>query len=434
VNSRVKTLGRRYLPAVRGAAAAILLLAKLPHSALGEDPKMPTKFVGLSGQIGTFEEVQRNLEHLEWQEVRPTQTKATASLKDLYDGQMAWRNKIENIDVSFAYSLERRRDSARVMAQKRQNRQLPENYSFEAEIAIKGEKRFTHMRDTTPRRAQAASSANSNLNQAPSSPGEWVYAFNGAEMRTFEPLRSIGQIHPGKRDAVDSRHARYFDSLSWPTGSLAARQRQSAWYLPVALSLSSIYRVLPTLQLVDGFPCHVVTSGPDTFWIDVNHGFCLRRRVWFQMSNLKSTPVLAWIHINKAVQEDATQVWLPHLCYRIDFAGTQEPANTQGMLNEVNKVAVRAIEVNTVRDELFEITYPSGTNVQDLVAKKSYFVPHGEHLLDEAIARANPIIHGEVQPYRAGGGRRAIWPQLLILNVTALAIVVGGLWWRRRRT
>jgi hypothetical protein len=430
VDSGRKTLTGRALPTFLTAAATVLFLSlsELPRSAIAKDLKMPTKLVGLSGQIGTYEEVQRNLEHLEWQEVRPNKTRATASLKDLYDGQMAWRDKIENIEVSFAYSLERRRDSARVLAQKRQNRQVPDNYCFEAEIAMKGEKRFTHIRDATP------PPVNSKIKQASPPRGDWVYAFNGAEMKTFEPLRSTGQIHPGKRDAVDSRHVWYFDSLSWPTGSLAARQRQSAWYLPVALSMSSVYRVLPTLQMVDGFPCHVVTSGPDTFWIDVDHGFCLRRRVWFQMSNLKTTPVLASIYINKDVQEDATQVWLPHLCYRIDFAGTQEPVNTQGMLNEVNKVVVRAIDVNTVRDDVFEITYPGGTNVQDLVAKKSYIVPHGEHLLDEAIARANPIINGEVQPYRAGGGPHAIWPQLLILNATALVIVVGGFWWRRRRT
>jgi hypothetical protein len=198
--------------------------------------------------------------------------------------------------------------------------------------------------------------------------------------------------------------------------------------------MSSSYRVLPALQLVDGFPCHVVTSGPDTFWIDVDHGFCLRRRVWFQMSNVDSTPVLASIYINKDFQEDPAQIWLPHLCYRIDFAGTQEPAHARGRLNEVNKVAVRAINVNTVPDDLFDITYPAGTKVQDLVSKKSYFVPHGEHLLDEAIAQANPIIQGQVQPYRAGGGSHSIWPQLVVLNAAALVILIGGLWWRRRQT
>ena len=86
----------------------------------------------------------------------------------------------------------------------------------------------------------------------------------------------------------------------------------------------------------------------------------------------------------------------------------------------------KAIQVNTVTDDLFELAFPPGTNVQDLVANKSYLVPHGEHLLDDAIARANPIIDGEVKPFRSGAGFRSIWRQLLILNVAALIVAGGG--------
>jgi hypothetical protein len=192
--------------------------------------------------------------------------------------------------------------------------------------------------------------------------------------------------------------------------------------------------VLPTLQVVDGFPCHVVTSGPDTIWIDIEHGFSMRRRVWFQMSNLKSAPVLAFIYVNKDFRQDADNIWLPHQCYRLDFAGTLEPVNTHGLLTEVHAVMAKTIHVNTVTDDLFDLSFPAGTNVQDLVTNRSYFVPHGEHLLDEAIAHANPIVNGEVRPFRSGTGLGSgpVWRQLLILNAVMLCLVGGRLLWRFR--
>jgi hypothetical protein len=402
------------------------------RSSLAKDWKCPTQFVGLSGKVGTYEEVQKDLEHLVWQDVQPTHEASALSLKDLYDGQMAWRSEIENIDVSFEYSLQRQKNTAQVIGQKQRKRAVPDDYAFEARVAMKGEKRFTHIRDTTPSKTLTAAAGNSKSTPGSKRPPEFVYAYNGAAMKSFEPFRSIGHIHRAKLDSVDSRHMWYFDSISIPTGARAAKQSESAWYLPIALSLPSVYRVLPTLQVVDGFHCHVVTSGPDTMWIDVEHGFSLRRRVWFQMTNLERAPVLAYIYVNKDFRQEAANTWLPHQCYRLDFAGTLEPPNTHGTLTEVHAVTARTINVNTVSDGLFELTFPPGTSVQDLVANKSYLVPQGEHLLDDAIARANPIVNGEVRPFRSATAFRSVWGRLFILNAVMLGLVGGRLLWRLR--
>ena len=85
--------------------AALMLDGSI--AARGQDWKAPNQFIGLSGEVGNYEEVQRRLDHLEWQDVRPTNEKATHSLKELYEGQMAWRTALENIEVSFQYSLQR---------------------------------------------------------------------------------------------------------------------------------------------------------------------------------------------------------------------------------------------------------------------------------------------------------------------------------------
>jgi hypothetical protein len=414
------------------AAIAVVMLSPVRQSP-AEDWKAPRQLIGLNGKLGGYDQVQKELERLGWQDVDPTSEKATHSLKDLYDGQTAWRKALENIEVSFAYSLHRYRQSARVIAQRQQKHAVPDDFAFEAQVAIKDEKRFTHIRKTTPSKRPPASSAASKSKRLSRPDPEFVYAYNGAAMKCFQPFLSMGYIHRAKLDSVESRHMWYFDSVSIPTGAGAARQRESAWYVPVALSLSTAYHVLPTLQKIDGFPCHVVTSGPDTLWIDTEHGFSVRRRVWFQMTSLSQPPVLAFIYVNKDIRPCTEEIWLPYACYRLDFGGTMEPANAQGVLTEVNTVMAKEIRVNTVTDDLFELTFPPGTIVQDLVANKSYLVPHGEHLLDDAIARANPIIDGEVKPFHSGGGFRSIWRQLLILNVVALVVAGGALLWRRRQ-
>ncbi len=427
----VASVGRvRIRMAIGSALLAVMLDGTVV--ARGQDWKAPTQFVGFAGQVGNYEDVQQSLDHLEWQDVRHTTDKSTLSLKDLSEGQAAWRSALENIEVSFQYSLQRKRETARVISQKRDKRSVPDNFSFEARVAMSGEKRFTQIRETTPGRFQLAGTAREAATRRIRPSPEFVYAFNGAQMKAFEPHRSLGHIHPAKLDSVDSRLAWYFDSISIPTGTDAARQRESAWYVLVALNLPTVYRVLPTLQEVDGFPCHVVTNGADTIWIDAEHGFAMRRRVWFQMRNLSSMPVLAFIYAIKDLHQYGNALWLPHQCYRLDFAGTLEPVNTHGMLTEVHTITAKTINVNNVPDEVFELDFPPGTNVQDLILNKSYFVPHGEHLLEEAIARANPIINGEVQPFRSGGSR-GIWRPLLLLNAVALVVLGTGLMWRRRR-
>jgi hypothetical protein len=390
------------------------------------------KFIGLSGQIGNYEEVLEKLDRLEWQKVERTTEKAKCSLRELYDGQMAWRNALQSVEVEFDYSLQRYRDTARVIAQKRQKVAVPDNFSFQATIAMKGEKRFTRTRYTTPP-AAGQNAAGAISAQQVKGPSEFVYVYNAAKMWSFEPSRSIGHIHRAKVDAVESHHMWYFDSISLPTGRGAAQQAKSAWFVPVALSLPSVYRLLPTLQNVDGFNCHVVTNGPDTIWIDVDNGFSMRRRVWFQVTGSAQLPVLAFVYVNQDFCRYAERIWLPQKCYRLDFAGAVEPLNTQGLLSEVHTIKAKTINANSVSDDFFEFAFPGGTNVFDLVTNKSYVIPHGENLLDEAIAQANPIVNGEVQPFRSSAGLRSIWRQLLVLNAAVLVLVGGRALWRRRR-
>ncbi|HUE15134.1 MAG TPA: hypothetical protein VMR25_13270 [Planctomycetaceae bacterium] len=420
----------------RLAIALVLLSSSAARTGYALDWKSPTQFVGIGGMRGTYDDVQKPLDRLEWQAVHHGTEKATLSLGQLLAGQLAWRAALKNIAVDFTYNSERRAESARFKENQKQRRDLPADFAFEARVAIKGEKRYTFFRDLTPSAlAKDKREKPVSKRKARRTP-EFVYAFNGAQMRSLEPFRAVGHIHPAKLDAVDAQHMWYFDSLSMPTGPRAPQQMKSVWYVPTALQATSIYHVLPTLQEVDGAKCHVVTSGFDTIWIDVAHGFCIRRRVWFQMRNVADAPVLAYVYVNQDFRQFDEAIWLPQHCYRIDFAGAQEPKNTQGTLTEIHTVVAKTIDVNSVADETFDLQFPPGTAVQDLIASKSYVVPHGENLLEEAIAKANPIVNGEVKP--AG----ILSPQsvtskhrwLIIANLAVLSLLGARLWWRHRHS
>lgn len=429
VSSDFRTLCCRTVP-------FFVLAALVSGTGFAEDWTPPTRFVGMGGAIQTYDEAQSDLGRLPWQQVHKRREKATLSLADLLADQQAWREALTSLEVDFTYALERRFETVRVKENQKLGRGLPWDFAFAAHIAIKGDKRYTSFRDQT-----ASALAHNNWDmplsrrQVKHRP-EFVYAFDGAEMRTFEPLRSVGHIHPARLDAIDAYHMWYCDSISMPTGPRAQKLMESVWYLPMALTASTMYRVLPTLQEVDGAKCHVVTSGCDTVWIDSSHGSCIRRRIWFQRPSAVDPAVLLYVYINKDLRQCERGIWLPQKCYRLDFAGPQEPKNTQGELADVHSVVATSIKVNHVPDETFELHFPPGTAVQDLINNKSYIVPHGENLLDDAIAKANPIVNGEITPISSVSASvlqsRRSW--LIFGNIAAFSFVTARLWRSRRLT
>ena len=241
-------------------------------------------------------------------------------------------------------------------------------------------------------------------------------------------------IHPGEREGLENNAAWYFDMLSIPTGPSAKKLLETNIYVPTALKMANIYQVLPTLEEVDNVPCHVVSSGWDTLWIDHQHGFSLRRQVVFRKTGLKDPGCLNYVRICKDFVEADKGIWLPKLCYRLDYTTQLEPEHLRGKLTAVNKVTVSDLRVNNVPDSLFEVKFPPGTEVQNLVLNKSYYVPHGEGMLDKAIAQGSLIINGKVSPlspYVSQEDKR--FPVLWFINCIILLIILCAVFIIRRR-
>ena len=105
----------------------------------------------------------------------------------------------------------------------------------------------------------------------------------------------------------------------------------------------------------------------------------MRRRVRFRLTGPEdASPCLDWVWICKDFTEVDSGIWLPRRCYRLDYAAQDEPPSVRGHLKAVNELGVKSIAVNDVDDSVFNLEFPAGTDVTDLIRNKDYVVPHGE--------------------------------------------------------
>ena len=191
-------------------------------------------------------------------------------------------------------------------------------------------------------------------------------------------------------------HASYFTDMiglrhDLPPGKTYS---DSSLYIPNVLARKR-YRALPKLELVDDYPCHVVTSGIDTLWIDQPHGSCIRRRVQFLRTNESDPGSLSALWIAKDFARFDSDIWLPRQILYVNYAHPLDPPSLQGRINSVYQVTVKSIEVNSIQDNVFDMQFPPGTIVKDYIRKVEYTVPLGEDLLEDAIRHGNKFMSNE---------------------------------------
>lgn len=123
------------------------------------------------------------------------------------------------------------------------------------------------------------------------------------------------------------------------------------------------FKVLPILERVDGATCHVIESSDGTkFWIDSQHNCAVR--------------FMAFKNVWRVALRDyrcmAEGIWLPWRIENVVYdSKTLEPS-----INEAARATayiVKSMAVNEeVRDDMFDLKYPPGTQVFDTVHKRSY--------------------------------------------------------------
>ncbi|HLJ95561.1 MAG TPA: hypothetical protein VKU02_20455 [Gemmataceae bacterium] len=373
---------------------------------------------GLNGIEATFHDIVRSVKSVGPQTVDELNVPATLTTADMLREQERWRNSIRSLEVEFIHSHEHKLKSVGDKELENKSRSVLMAYTHKVHYAYDGAKIYSRFEDVTSTKTSQAQKKG-----GASGKHYRIHIFDGTNTQTFEPGGASGQMRPGRSGGIADHGSWYLEMISIFQGDNASRMRRTERYVPVALG-SARFRVYPKLENVDGYPCHVVSDDrSNVYWIDHNHGCCVRRHVAFGLRSPEDGGCLQSVTMCRNFIMADTGVWLPKECQRITYTTFNEPESMRGRVHLVDKLVVRSVEVNKVALSLFQMEFPGGTEVHDLIENKAYFVPHGEGLLEEALAQARPIIDGKVMPRVQGSKVR--W--IMVVNGVLFCVLVVAL-------
>lgn len=346
-----------------------------------------------------YESVRDSVNNIEGQSVNHSQKKNTLTLGNLYKGQMEWRNKLESLKVKFAMNMRIVNEMPVDTLNKKKGVFIGTGSLGRYEYGIKGANVFVGH--------ETAQSLEASSNKNTTSPvGLHIIASYDGTKTTVGQIKQLrGELLEGKDDKVttlESMIAYYTDVVSLPRKQVSHGRvyESTVQYVPLILSNTTYrnYEVAPTLDLVDGAECHVVTNGPDTVWIDSNKGFALRRRVRFYQTSATDPGNLGEVTTASDFVEIDKGMWFPQICKRISFANVLDPKIFQNKINKVYELKVVEISANKLKDSDFVIKFPPGTVIKDHLINTEYVVPIGAESLEEAIARGKKLTKPDAGP------------------------------------
>jgi hypothetical protein len=202
----------------------------------------------------------------------------------------------------------------------------------------------------------------------------------------------------------------------------AAEAPEDLFWLPNNFAKQK-YAVLDRQEAVEGGWCHVVSApGADTLWIDVAHGFALRKR---ELHWSPGKPLRVRI-LNSAFREAEPALWLPWTSAQEYFGHLDEP-EALGKIIMSQQTTVKKLEVNKpLPDDFFELQFPVGAYVKDAIKKVNYrVIPPGLDTVEAAIQEQLPNVPEKQSVH---------W---LTVALLAFSFLLIGLWlitnFRRRR-
>lgn len=380
---------------------------------------------GLNGKPGTYASVIEETRQVGEQRIENSDVRATLSLENLRVLQLEWREAVTELYVDVTIEIS---DAGRFG-----NPQHQLEKKFRDIVAFRGDARYFQRWVPEMPDVQVTEDMQPDLRSA-----QWfrespmrTTVYDGGDSKSVFAFPGTAQVEGGKRADIDGK----IDFILQLFGSsLRPERRESAHYIPAALSHTELYSVQPTLEIVDGQPCHVVSSGFDTLWLDHQLGAALRRRVSFRRTSEKDDGALAQLLICRDFAQVDENFRYPTSAASYVF----HTADADGRLGTVKQIqAFTLAEVRTsVPESLFVLEIPEGTYVADSVRGMAYIMPKGIELLDEAIARGVPLVKGRMEgvPGRAGGrlegGSVRLW--LIYANIAVIVFLIALFWARRR--
>ncbi|MDR1480601.1 MAG: hypothetical protein LBJ00_16855 [Planctomycetaceae bacterium] len=137
------------------------------------------------------------------------------------------------------------------------------------------------------------------------------------------------------------------------------------------------YKVHTVQEKIDGFDCWVVEwFGMDKMWVDVAHGFAVRKRI----VHFSPGGHIRQVVFNKDYRQIKPGVWLPYSQVVEEFADPEyKPRSLWGQPIRRVYYVVEKIDMDyTSVSNFFSITVPAGTYVIDSVRKMDFIVSNND--------------------------------------------------------
>jgi hypothetical protein len=197
----------------------------------------------------------------------------------------------------------------------------------------------------------------------------------------------------------------------WPALPRSVERKLSEW------------KIRPTQENVDGFPCAVLvrTTGgfeKDVIWIDLAHGGVCRKRRYNQTSEV---PFLEWK--NEQVVEKSSGLWLPmEQTVNVYNDNSVTPENVRHKLRYVQHIKVKKFSLEMLPDEFFIAPIIKEGVVMDSVRGISYMVDQSNSKPESRIGRA---IEDAAKLSHVGKfGQSTTRITFLLINLAAILVVL----------
>lgn len=185
--------------------------------------------------------------------------------------------------------------------------------------------------------------------------------------------------------SVSEWQSRYLESIAfWPHKGIEPALQD--FYLPEAMKRYS-YRVLPSLELVEGRLCCVVERpGKDKVWLDPKWGFVVRKRWWLGRPEAGKSPAVYEYELTN-FREFEPGLRLPRRVWRMRSSPVRG-ATLGPQPVQIETLTVGRLEVNGPVEGFLAQADRPGTFIHDDTTGTFSILPGGEDLLEELAERS----------------------------------------------
>lgn len=147
----------------------------------------------------------------------------------------------------------------------------------------------------------------------------------------------------------------------------------------------SEFKVRPEREVVDGAPCHVLErKDKDVLWIDAEHGFLCRHRVYYQSPG---SPLFEMS--NSDLHEQTPGIWIPTKLTAARYNLDKAPEEYRGKPEVLIANVLREARFNDLPDSFFVVPVPEQATVNDFPRGVTYMKhPSGADPWETAIETA----------------------------------------------